>query len=990
MRSHHLSLLVLFLCVSLNSWAQQRTYQGTVKEASTGSPIAGATVQIVGKRQSTSSDRNGQFSIEANSTDILRLTSVGWKTVTETLGNQQTLLFQLEPDETSLGEIVVVGYGTQRKSDVTGSVSTIQVDKATAMATTNVNEMLRGQAPGVQVTLQSPRPGGNSSVLIRGTKSIQGGNSPLYVLDGYPIDDINQVNPEDIASLEVLKDASSQAIYGARASNGVILITTKKGTAGQSRISYSGYLTTQKLSKNFDLYSPQEFAQLRREAWRAKNAPTFDYPEDREMFDDFELEALKNNTYADWEKLVLRNALIQNHSIGFSGGTDKTKVYTNATYFKNRGLIIGSDYERLSLRNNLSHSLNDKLTFESNITFNIDKQDIESSGLNVISLSPLAKPFDENGELVKYPLGPNSLTINPLWNLRESTNERKTNLLNLNLALNYQIAPGLKYRLNTLLARDAGEKGTYLTRLHSAGSNTNGSASIVDNKRREYLIENILTYEKTFNDIHQLDLTAVQSVNEINYTTTNMTGTNFPNDILGYHGISDALNKNTIRTETKRNIASFMGRVRYGLLDKYLFSATARYDGSSVFAENEKWGIFPAASFAWKAHNEPFIQNISAINELKARVSYGSVGNQAIAPYQTLGTVGSNPYIFGNEIVGGNITGSNLPNPFLTWETSTTFNAGIDFALLNNRITGTFEYYNTQTKDLLVDISLAGGTGFSSTITNGGKSENKGIELALTGHLIRKEGLNWSITTMFSRNRNKILETGIYDINGEAKDDIARYRFVGQPINVIYEKKFDGIFQSEEEIKASAQATQNVIMPGSIRVIDKNGDGKIDDQDNFVFAQDPKWIGSFSTTLQYKSFDLYADLYVVHGATKLNPYLAQYETGGSLQGILNGIKIPYWTPENPSSEYPRPYRDTQSHLYSLAVQDASYIRLRTVTLGYTLPNMWSSKLKVNNLRFYVMANNLFTITDYKSYSPEVNPDSYPDAKAFTAGLKFDF
>ncbi|HET7118540.1 MAG TPA: SusC/RagA family TonB-linked outer membrane protein, partial [Hanamia sp.] len=887
--------------------------------------------------------------------------------------------------------VVVVGYGTQRKSDVSGSVAQVNVGRSTAaVPTTNVAEMLRGQAAGVQVTEVSARPGGTSNILIRGVHSILGGNAPLIVLDGFPIDNINDVNADDIASIDVLKDAAAQAIYGARAANGVILITTKRGKVGKMKVNYSGVLTTQKLHKNFDLYSGEEFAQLRREAQRTSNAPDFTYLADSVIFDDFELQSLKDKQFVNWEKLVLRTALLTNHNLSVSGGTENTKVFASASYFGQSGLIPSSGYQRGSFRVNLDQKINDKINFQTHINFLKDKQEIESSSLDFITISPLAKPYDSAGNLNEFPLGPNSLTVNPLWNIRESTNDLETNLYNVNLVFNYKIVKGLSYKLNTLISRTTTDQGIYLTSKHPQGVTPHGVATVANGLRNEYLIENIFNYDKNINENNRIEITGVQSVNEIFNSNTTTIGTEFPNDLLGYNGISDAINKNTTRTQVRRRLSSFMGRIRYNLMDKYLLVLTGRDDGSSVFAQNKKRAFFPAVSAAWKINNESFFDKVNGVNELKLRASYGSVGNQAIAPYQTLGTVGSFPYVFGGVIAGGNIPASDLPNPNLTWETSTTFNVGIDFGLWQNRLSGSIEYYNTHTRDLLVDVTLAGTTGYATTITNGGESKNDGIGIRLSGDIIRKKDFNWNVTAIFSANKNEILKTGIVDSAGNPKDDVARNRFVGHPIDVIYQKKFDGIFQTQAEIDKSAQATQAGIIPGSVRVVDLNGDGKIDDNDNYIFKSAPDWYGSLFTSLDYKGIELLADFYIVEGAKKLNPWLAQYEDGGTLQGILNGIKVPYWTPEHHSDSYPRPQATTPSNLFALAVKNASYVRLRTLSLGYNLPRNILSKAQLDNIKIYVTANNLFTITNYKSYSPEVNPDAFPDAKTFTFGLNVGF
>jgi TonB-dependent starch-binding outer membrane protein SusC len=969
-----------------------------------GQPLEGATVLVKGTNNGTKTDADGNFSINAEPNSTLIISYVGFETAEVKAGSRTNISIQMKPSIAVAEQVVVVGYGSQRKSDVTGAVSKVDMDKAKAIPTTNIAEMIRGQAAGVQVTLVSARPGGSSNILIRGRKSIRGGNDPLVVLDGFPIESINDINPDDIASIEVLKDASSQAIYGARASNGVILITTKKGKAGKMRVSVNSYITTQRLTKNFDLYSPEEYAQLRREAVRATNPVVGGaqaYSPDNVNFTGLEYFNFINGRTSNWENEVLKTGITNSNTVSVSGGTDNTKIFTSINYFKQSGLVPSADYKRGSFRFNIDQKINSRASIEANLNFTTDKQRKETPGLDFITISPFTGPYDSTGALIKNVAGANSSssTINPLWNIRESNNDTKVNLVNLNLVGNYKLTKNFSYKLNTLLSRRNIDEGAYLSKQHSAGVSAAGIATVANTLREEYLIENILNYKGQSGKNHKFDVTFVQSVNQRTTSKTTSTGTGFGNDVLGYDGITNALIFKTARVEERYRLASFLGRVRYTLMDKYLLTLTARQDGASVFAENKKWGFFPAASVAWQIHKESFLKNIKAINQLKLRASYGAVGNQSLDPYTTLGVVSNLPYIYGGAIVGGALPGTVLPNPNLSWETSTTFNVGLDFGLINNRITGTIEYYKTKTTDLLTDISLGGTSGFSSTITNGGKSQNSGIELLLTGNIIRSKNIGWSVTTAFTKNTNKLLQSGILDVNNNPKDDLSRNRFIGNSINVIRTMVFDGIFQTDAEAIASPQGTLGgtvtpftnlaVLKAGTIRIKDQNGDGRITDADNIIINTDPKWYGSVSTNFSYKNFELLADLYIVQGVTKSNPFLGNFNEGGSLQSYRNGIKVDYWTPENHSNTYPRPNYGSgtgPAHTGLLTIADASYVRLRTLSVGYNLPSSLLNKVKMSNLKFYVTATNLFTITKYKSYSPENNPNDFPDTKGFTFGL----
>ncbi|MBK7290269.1 MAG: TonB-dependent receptor [Chitinophagaceae bacterium] len=979
--------------------------RGTVT-GENGQPLQGATVLVKGKSAGTKTDANGNFTINAEPNAVLIISYVGYETMEVNVKNLTSIAIQLVPAITIGEQIVVVGYGTQKKSDVSGAVSKVDLEKAKAIPTTNVAEMIRGQAAGVQVTLGSARPGGTSNILIRGRNSIRGGNDPLVVLDGFPIETINDVNPDDIASIEILKDASAQAIYGARASNGVILITTKRGKVGKMRVNVNNYLTTQKLSKNFDLYSAEEFAQLRREARRTSNAVVGGvqpYSPDSVNFGGttqaLEYVNFAKGNYADWEKEVLQTGIINSHTISMSGGNENTKLFSSVNFFNQKGLIPTADYKRGTFRINLEQKINNRASIEANLNLATDKQRLESSNLDFITISPFAGPYDDMGNLVRNVAGTNasSTTINPLWNIRESDNDIKTNLFNLNLVGNYKLTKNFSYKLNTLLSRRYTDQGIYITSIHGSGVTDKGRANVINNLREEYLIENIINYKGQLSDKHKFDATFVQSVNQRNTSRTKSEGTGFGNDILRYDGITNALFFKTTRVEEQYRLASFLGRLRYTLMDKYLFTLTSRYDGASVFAENNKWGFFPAAAVAWQMHKEKFLSNVKAISTMKLRVTYGAVGNQSLDPYTTLGVVGNYPYIFNGVLFSGYLPGTQLNNLNLSWETSTTLNAGLDFGLFNNRLTGSIDYFNTRTTDLLTDISLSGTGGYTNTITNGGETKNHGLEILLSGNIIRNKDFNWNVTTSYTRYRNEIVKTGVTGVDGEQKNDIGRGRYVGTPINNIRTYVFDGIFQTDDEAKNSAQGSlggtitpfQNVatLLAGAIRLKDVNGDGKITDDDQVVFATDPKWFSSISTTFSYKNFDLLADLYIVEGTMKSNPYLSSFNEGGTLQSVRNGIKVDYWTPENPSTTFPRPnYGAAPQNVSSLGLRESSYVRLRTLSLGYNMQNSLLDKMKLSGLRVYITASNLFTITDYKSYSPENNPNQFPDTKSFTFGL----
>lgn len=985
-------IVVAFLCTAFG-FSQTRTISGTVSD-NTG-PIPGVNVLVKGTTQGVVSDFDGNFSLNGvSNSDILVLSYIGYVTQEIPVGDRQDFQIVMEEDLQALDEVIVVGYGTQRKSNVVGSVTSVEVEEATNVPTTNVSEMLRGRAAGVQVNLGDARPGGNSDIVIRGNVSVApGGNSPLIIVDGLPYDNLNDVAPDDIANIEILKDASSTAIYGSRASNGVILVTTKTGKIGKPKIEYHGYTTVQTLTKNFNQYTGQQYIDLKREANR--NRFTGAYIDDAIPFSVFELEAIENKDFVDWEDLVLRDAVIQSHSLSFSSGTESTKVYSSLNYFTQEGIIPNSGYDRGTFKLNLEQKLTDKLLFRGIINYQVAKQDRETGGLNFTTITPLAKPFNDEGELQKFYLGPRNTSVNPLWDQRESTDETKINLTDVNLSLVYDITPSLSYTLKTFLRNRNTNRGIYRTSLHSAGDEGNNGIGVLSNTLfKQVLIENILSYTPKINENHALDLTAVQAFDEQRNEYTQLDKSGFANDALGFNGNATVL-LNSRRDVSQRRLLSYLGRLRYGYLDRYLLEATARADGASVFAENNKWGFFPAVSLAWKMQNEPFMQGLDAINEMKFRVSYGSTGNQGIDPLESLGVADDVPYVFGGETVAGATPSSRLPNPNLKWETTNTFNAGVDFRLFNNLFEGTFEYYKANTTDLLLDRSIAGTTGFNVMRFNAGELENRGIEATLTTNIVRNENFRWSLGLIYSQNENEIISlTGERDDDGnpiDMTDTWGRRLSVGQPIYNIWQPKYDGIYQVGDDVASTGNP---LAQAGDVRVIDQDGNGMIDDRDNVFIGTDPDWYGSITNTISYKNFDLFADIYIVEGATKLNPVLAN---GELWKGAINGIRTKYYTPEYPSTEYPRPKPDTHLHLYSFAVRDASYVRLRTLSLGYNIPKKSLSRFGFESANIYLTGTNLLTFTDFRSYSPEQPPfdtedwaSQFPETRNITLGVKLGF
>ncbi|QEC51327.1 TonB-linked SusC/RagA family outer membrane protein [Anseongella ginsenosidimutans] len=989
--------IAMFVLFSQFVIAQVRV-TGRITDSITGTPLESASVREPGQANGVVTNENGEYSIQLSSAEaLLEVSFVGYQSQVIPLNGETSLDILLVPDYINLEEVVVVGYGVQKKSDISGSIVSIDADDLAQQSSTSISELLRGKASGVYITQGNARPGGWSNITIRGTRSLNGGNSPLFVLDGVPVSDVDNVNINDIATIEVLKDAASTAIYGARAANGVVLVTTKRAKANTFQVDVSTVQSLHQLKRNFDVYSPDEWAQLRREAVRTKNGG--EYPTDEQAFPAAILSAIKNNQTADWEKLMIRDAWQRHYNASVRSGTDRTRLLFSAANMDQQGLARDAGYNRTNFRLNLDHQLLSNLTLGGNIAYSYGKQTFEDGSWDGfyrhLTAPPYATPYDENGNL-NYIIGESNST-NPLWNSQESSNVSRYNNLLANMFVEWDILEDLSYKLNTSVNNNGSANKFYQTSLHQNGRIYNGNGSVSESKNTDFLLENILSYNKDM-DIHRLDVTLVQSINKIRYESIGTSATDFPSDIFGADGIGSAQEANIpTRGISDRKILSFMGRLRYSMLDKYLATFTMRADGSSVFGANNKFGYFPSGSLMWRVSQEEFLKESLWLDDLKLRVSYGAVGNQAISPYNSLGvTVLYQGILMNNAgtpaITSGFLPSSSLYNPDLKWETSLSSNIGLDFGLLNNRISGSIEYYNTRTIDLLVNKSLPNILGYTSQTVNLGEVRNSGVEVMVNLVPLMKNDLQWNVGLMFSRNVNKLVKIdGRTDEEGKPLNDLRNNWFIGESVNSYFDYKFAGIWQASDQAFMDAHPTLNA-QAGDVRVEDLNNDDLINEDDKILYNRDPKFIASLNSSFKFKGFDLYWDLYWVNGVYKLNHYLFDSNSGGALTGLTNGLKVDYWTPENPSNTAPRPRESGMNNPYLnvTGYQDASYVRLRNVTLGYTLPASLASQAFVKSLRIYAGLENFLTFTDYQSYSPESNPGDYPEARVVQFGLDITF
>lgn len=953
-----------------------------------GEPVIGATIiSLSNMANATIVDVNGRFELAVSKGEKLELSCVGYASQVITAGKSGEK-FTLKEDFQMLEEVIVVGYGTQRRSDVTGAIASVSTEKLNATPTTSLGEMLRGAAAGVHVTLGSAEPGGTSSVLIRGRRSLSGDNAPLYIVDGVPMSSIDDINSNDIESMEILKDASSQSIYGARAANGVILITTKRGQVGKLKVSYSGYAAVQDINRNFEFYNGEEWAYYRAEAYYNAYG-SFDT---KSCLTGLMLDVFESGEWVDWEKLMISKAFQQKHDVLVQSGNDKTKYAFGIGAYTQDGMVLNSGFEKVSGRLNIDHKITKNISMGANLSFSRAwKQSTDGSFNSFVTMPPLAKVYEDDGVTLRKDVTlAGESHFNPLWNINNAESRSQTDRLLINLFADWKIAPGLSYRLNTSLSERNVDSGSYLGINHTTGATTQGKATLSQSDYFDYLVENILNYSTKIGDDHKIDATLMQSVNYITWKSLGITGTGFSNDDLSYHAIGSAIEHGVPTYQlSERKMLSLLGRVRYNYKDRYLFTAAVRVDGSSVFGPGNKYGVFPSASFAWRVNEEEFMKNMEWISNLKFRLSYGQVGNQGISPYTTLGLADKYMYEFGTYPMVGYLPDTTLPNPNLKWETSTSTNIGIDFGFIGGRIGGSVELYNTDTTDLLVAKSLSQSTGYSSQLVNMGRVNNRGVEVTLNLVPVKTKDFEWNVDLTFAKNKNEIVRIdGSLDENGQPKNDVNNNWFIGEPMNVYYDYAFDGIWQLDDDIASSHMPDAK---PGAIRVKDASGDGKLDDKDRVIMYRDPDWIGTLSTGIFYKGFDVRAELYVSAGGTRYNSYLTSFNQGGDMTGKRNGVRRNYWTANNPSNEAPAPnMTQAPAYITALGYQDASFVRLRNVQIGYNFPKKVTKALSMQSLRMYATLTNIWTMTDVIGYGPEQNPGSYPEPRTVLFGVNVSF
>lgn len=967
---------VLFLLLSATyAWAQETQVSGTIYDE-TGQPLPGATVLVKGTTTGTTSDLDGKYSISIPTDGVLVFSFIGYSPVEKTVGNQSVIDVNLTPDLADLEEVVVVGYGTAKKSQLTGAISSVGSKEIQELPITDARQALQGRAAGVDVTQPGSKPGAAPQVRIRGRRSFNASNEPLYVIDGIPVvGGINDINPQDITSMEVLKDASATAIYGSRGSNGVVLITTKRGTKGKTVVSFDAYYGINKELGRIDVFNGPEFAEYKRESRRAGEG----YPEgpatpeaDATIFEPVELESIALGRSTDYPAGLTRNGSIQSYQVGISGGSDKTTFFVSANYFKDEGVIINQDFTRYTFRANIDHQINDKIKFGTSTLVSYSERNGENFNPigGALAENPLGVPYDEEGNLIFLPTS-DGLRTNPFAEIVPGAQMDLTKNYRIfnSIFAQWDIVPGLSYRLVFGPDFTISRNGRFTGSQTNARRGGDATGSIYEEFRFNYTLENILTYTKTFNEKHNLNITALQSVQEDNLEESQISVLGIPDESQLFHRLGDASQITGANTNLVQwSLLSFMGRVNYDIDNKYLFTATLRADGSSRFGENNRFSYFPSVALGWNIAKENFLENSQTVEQLKLRVSYGSIGNQAIDPYQTQALLGRTTYAYDNTPAFG-YRPNTIGNPDLRWETSTTFNVGLDFAIWKSRVFGSLEYYITNTSDLLAPQPLPNSIGFGGYITNVGETQNRGIELTLSTLNIEKGDFIWSSDIIFNKNTEEIISLP----NG---DDISAGRFIGQPLTIFYDLKKIGIWQLDEEDEAKSFGS----VPGEIKIEDYNNDGVINSEDRqFLGSAVPDFAMGITNRFSYKSFDFSFFVYGRFG------YMirSQFHTGNNtLAGRYNNLDVNYWTPTNPTNDYPRPNVNQESAKYASSMEyfDGTFIKIRNINFGYNFSPDAAKKIGLTGLRLYSSIQQPFIFANYRSEHKGIDPEVYLDGE----------
>ncbi len=963
-----------------------------------GDPVIGATVKVKNAQAGTVTDYDGNFVLNVHNPGTLVITYIGYLTKEVTFNLGQTLNITIEEDATALDEVVVVGYGVQKKSDVTGSVTSINKDRLSKLPVTNVLQAVQGAAAGVTITQGSSIPGDAPSALVRGRNSINAGTGPYIVVDGIPISksggSLNDINPADIESMEILKDASATAIYGTNGANGVILITTKHGKDGKPTVSYNGYVGFEDFAKKMDFCNGAQITQ-RYKDYVAQNPGETMYNDYVKNQNEAAAQAAGQET--DWiYDMVSQTGIIQDHNVTVNGGAERIKYFISGDYMSQKGVLKGFNYKRYSMRMNVDADVTNYLKIGTNsyiVSHNRDGGRVNF--LMAEAMSPYGQVYNEDGSYCIYPMYTESLFFNPMRDVNQDHERRQWNI-NLNAYAEMDFGniwkplAGLRYKFNFGYSFVPRRENYY----NGAEQNDqNGYGYIFNAETQSRTVENILTYAKDIQK-HHFDITLLYASSRKKYHDNTATGAKFINDELSWHNLGGGGTQTAKSYTDLYKTVSQMGRLNYSYDSRYLFTFTVRRDGSSVFGNDNKFGVFPSVALGWNIANEKFMEKAQGwLNNLKLRLSYGKAGNEAIGVYETLAKMSNNALTMDGQSATALYPSSRMGNSGLGWETTKTFNIGLDFGFLNNRINGNIDFYTSTTTDLLLQRNLPKISGYSNVYMNMGKTANKGLEVTINSKNIVTKDFTWGTSLVWSWNKNEIK-----DLYGDQKDDLGNRWFIGQPISVIYDYVMEGIWQKDEIDRGDHLKQDPQAQPGDVKLADLDGDGKITPEgDKKIQGQTtPKWIGGLTNTFTYKNLTLSIFIQTVQGLKRNNSLLAM---ASDEMGRRNSTtEIGYWTEANPSNEYRSLSKTSNRWGYGFP-RSAAFTRVKDITLSYQFPAQICNMLHLNALTVYASGRNLWTFTSWKGWDPESDitqrgwggyENNYPMTKSMVFGLNVTF
>ena len=1030
---------LLTLILTINLYAQNTTLKGVIVDE-TDTPLIGATVQVKGTSTGSITDFDGNYTIKANKGAVITFSYIGYKTQEIKFTGQPTVNIKMVPDNQTLDEVVVVGYGTMKRSDLTGSVASIAAKDVEGFKTSSVAGALGGQIAGVQITSTDGTPGAGFSINIRGVGTLTGDSSPLYIVDGFEVDDIDYLSNSDIESIEILKDASSSAIYGARAANGVVLISTKSGKIGKPIINYNGSASYRKISKKLDVLSPYEFVKLQGEV-NSKYSDSYFKTGNDDNGNPYRYQSLDDYigvSGVNWQDETFNPTWSQDHSLSIMGGTEDTKYNASFSRYIENGIFKNSGFNKTTGKFRLDQKLSKSLSFNFTVNYALtNREGVGTSGdsgrFNMLAQILSARPTGglklTDEELLASAIDPEMLEsgeslaqVNPVKQTESVTNNKRAEMWAGNASATWQIIKGLTFKTS----------GTYNTTNNRTDIfYKDGSKEAYRNGQKPYgrtqmgrdvrwTNSNNLTWKQKVKK-HNYD---IMLGHEVSFKSTEYLlgeAMDFPFDNLGndYLGLG-ATPSRVESSYSEKTLLSFFARGNYNYDNRYLFTATVRADGSTVFSNKNKWGFFPSFSAAWRVSEEAFMKDVEWVSNFKVRLGWGIVGNDRISNYLSMDLYEANKYGIGNNTVTV-LTPKQLKNANLKWEGASSVNLGVDLGFFDNRLNVTADFFIKDTKDLLLAQSLAHVTGFDSQMQNIGKIQNKGIELSFNSTNIQTRDFTWqtNFNISFIKNTLKGLASGVesmyarsgFDSNFTAYDYIAT---VGQSLGLIYGYEFDGIYQSSDfyttpdnQLILKEGITNNArygtVKPGVVKYKDQDGDGIITTNDRTVIGNAmPKWYGGITNTFNYKGIDFSFMFQFNYGndiynATRL--YATQSRSGR--RNMLAEV-ADRWSPTNASNKVPSQDGYIVNDVYSRFIEDGSFLRLKNITLGYTLPHKWTRKFHASKLRIYATGQNLFCISGYSGYDPEVNSASsnpmtpgldwgaYPKSRVFTFGIDLQF